>query len=53
MNSMLQVLYMTPELRRAVYVWRWTEGRDSPKEVLHDLKDTFLLHTSVLHMRVS
>eukprot|EP01052_Picozoa_sp_SAG31_P008322 SAG31_NODE_418_length_15893_cov_5.433899_7_plen_556_part_00 len=32
MNSLLQSLYMTPELRYALYTWRWTEGRDKPKE---------------------
>eukprot|EP01050_Picozoa_sp_SAG11_P026785 SAG11_NODE_6541_length_1292_cov_1.114837_1_plen_357_part_01 len=31
MNSLLQSLYMTPELRYALYNWRWTEGRDAPK----------------------
>ena len=32
MNSLLQALYMTPELRYALYSWRWTAGRDKPKE---------------------
>ena len=29
MNSLLQSLYMTPELRFALYQWQWREGGDS------------------------
>jgi ubiquitin C-terminal hydrolase len=32
LNSLLQSLYMTPELRCALYSWQWTAGRDPPKE---------------------
>eukprot|EP01052_Picozoa_sp_SAG31_P007610 SAG31_NODE_366_length_16817_cov_17.317921_3_plen_122_part_00 len=32
MNSLLQGLFMTPELRKALFQWLWTEGRDSIKK---------------------
>eukprot|EP01043_Picozoa_sp_COSAG02_P056312 COSAG02_NODE_6660_length_3432_cov_3.082208_2_plen_778_part_01 len=31
MNSLLQALYMTPELRFALYRWQWSEERGEPK----------------------
>ena len=32
MNSLLQSLFLTPELRYALYNWQYTPGRDPPKE---------------------
>eukprot|EP01052_Picozoa_sp_SAG31_P053410 SAG31_NODE_13679_length_853_cov_1.721485_1_plen_147_part_10 len=32
MNSLLQSLFLTPELRYALYQWRYTAGRDGPRE---------------------
>ena len=32
MNSLLQALYMTPELRLALYRWEWNEGRGESKD---------------------
>ena len=32
MNSLLQALYMTPELRFALYRWEWNEGRGESKD---------------------
>lgn len=32
MNSLLQALYMTPELRLALYRWLWDPARGEAKE---------------------
>jgi ubiquitin carboxyl-terminal hydrolase 47 len=32
MNSLLQTLYMTPEFRRALYLWRYDEAEDCAAE---------------------
>ena len=44
MNSLLQALFMIPELRQALFQWQHTEGRDPPKPecVPYQLQNLFV-----------